>query len=163
MSKLKKIYLKFIKNQESTSEKFQEKQRQLNFFYLPFCKKLFELYTLKNRTLILGLSGGQGSGKSTISQILKIIFQSVYNLNVVIFSIDDFYKTALERKKLARLIHPLFMTRGVPGTHDTKILYKTIKNLLKKNFKAVRIPKFDKSIDDRLKTKNWQKIKKNRI
>tara|TARA_B100001564_G_scaffold359539_1_gene381735 strand:- start:9 stop:896 length:888 start_codon:yes stop_codon:yes gene_type:complete len=160
MSKLKKIYLKFIKNQESTSEKFQEKQRQLNFFYLPFCKKLFELYTLKNRTLILGLSGGQGSGKSTISQILKIIFQSVYNLNVVIFSIDDFYKTALERKKLARLIHPLFMTRGVPGTHDTKILYKTIKNLLKKNFKAVRIPKFDKSIDDRLKTKNWQKIKK---
>ena len=55
-----------------------------------------------------------------------------YNLNVVCFSIDDFYKTASERKKMSKLIHPLFMTRGVPGTHDCNMLYKTIKILLKK-------------------------------
>ena len=110
--------------------------------------------------MLLGLSGGQGSGKSTISQILKIILNYYFNLNVVCFSIDDFYKTAYERKKMSKLIHPLFSTRGVPGTHDCKMLYNVLKKLLKKKFKGVKIPKFDKSIDDRLNKKYWQKIKK---
>ena len=52
------------------------------------------------------------------------------------------------------------MTRGVPGTHDSEMLYKTIKILLMKKFNTIKIPKFDKSIDDRLKTKYWQKIRK---
>ena len=32
--------------------------------------------------------------------------------------------------------------------------------LLKKNFRKIKIPKFEKSIDDRLKNKYWQKVKK---
>ena len=59
----------------------------------------------------------------------------ILNLNVVCFSIDDFYKTHLERKKCQKLVHPLFSTRGVPGTHDCKMLYKTIKRSFKKNLK----------------------------
>ena len=161
MSDLKKTYLKFIKKQESFGEKFQDKQRQLNFFYLPFCKKLFKLYKTKNRSLLISLSGSQGSGKSTITQILKIILHSNFNLNVVCFSIDDFYKTVPERKKMSKLIHPLFLTRGVPGTHDCKMLHSVIRNLLKKrNFKVVKIPKFDKSTDDRLNVRYWQQIRK---
>ena len=160
MSDFKKKYLKFVKKQEFTGEKFQDKQKQLKYFYLPFCKKIFKFYKFKNRPFVIGLSGGQGSGKSTISQILKIIFHSYFNLNVVCFSIDDFYKTALERQKMSNSVHPLFLTRGVPGTHDSKMLYKILRALLKKNFKSVRIPKFDKSTDDRFKFQYWQKILK---
>ena len=160
MSDFKKRYLKFVKKQESIGEKFQDKKKQLEYFYLPFCRKLFKSYKVKKGPLVIGLSGGQGSGKSTISQILKIIFHSYFNLNVVSFSIDDFYKTSLERRQMSKSVHPLFLTRGVPGTHDCKMLYNVLKTLLKKNFKSIRIPKFDKSIDDRFKLPHWQKILK---
>ena len=160
MLDLKKKYFKFIKKQEISSEIFYDKSQQLKKFYLPFCYQIYKLYKTKNKSLLIGLSGGQGSGKSTIAQILKIILNISFKLNVVCFSIDDFYKTASERKKMSKVVHPLFLTRGVPGTHDCKMLYKIIKNLLKKKFNTVKIPKFDKSIDDRLNKKNWQKIKK---
>ena len=81
------------------------------------------------------MTGGQGSGKSTISNILKIILKEGFGLNTVIFSIDDFYKTLKERKKMSQKISPLFLTRGVPGTHDTKLLYKCLKKFKKKKFK----------------------------
>ena len=55
--------------------------------------------------------------------------------------------------------HPLFITRGVPGTHDITLLNQTIRKLKQKKFKTVSIPKFDKSKDDRLRKNKWQKIK----
>ena len=160
MSDLKKKYSKFISQQENTNERFYDSLRQLYKFYIPLSEKIFKLHKLKNRPLILGLSGGQGSGKSTISQILKIILTSKFNLNVTCLSIDDFYKTAVERKKMSKLVHPLFLTRGVPGTHDCRMLLDKINKLLKKKFKSTRIPQFDKSTDDRLKEKYWPKINK---
>ncbi len=160
MPDLKKKYLNFVKKQELGGEKFKDKEKQLKFFYLPLCDKIFRLLRFKGKPLLIGISGGQGSGKSTITQVLKIIFQSYFNLNIVCFSIDDFYKTASDRKKMSKIVHPLFLTRGVPGTHDCKRLYKTIKTLSKKKFNGVKIPKFDKSNDDRLKVKYWQNIKK---
>ena len=57
-------------------------------------------------------------------------------------------------------ISNLFLTRGVPGTHDTKMLLQCIKNLKNDKFKKINIPKFDKSIDDRLKKNKWLKVKK---
>ena len=105
------------------------------------------------------LTGLPASGKSTISNILKIILKDAYNLKTVIFSIDDFYKTFKERKKISRKISNLFLTRGVPGTHDTKMLLQCIKNLKNNKFKKMYIPKFDKSIDDRLSKRFWQNIK----
>ena len=51
---------------------------------------------------IIGLTGGQGTGKSTISNIFKIILKEAYGLETVIFSIDDFYKTLKERKKMSK-------------------------------------------------------------
>ena len=55
-------------------------------------------------------------------------------------------------------VDPLFITRGVPGTHDTKLLFNCIKNLKNKKFQKIKIPRFDKSIDDRLPkqmAKDW--------
>ena len=56
-------------------------------------------------------------------------------------------------------ISPLFLTRGVPGTHDTKLLLNCLIRLKKKKFKKISIPKFDKSIDNRLPENRWQKVK----
>ena len=103
---------------------------------------------------IIGLSGGQGSGKSTISNILKIILKENYNLETVIFSIDDFYKTLKQRKAMSKNISPLFLTRGAPGTHDTKMILNCIKKLQNIKFKKMMIPKFNKATDDRVSKKN---------
>ena len=156
---VKKIYLKFLKSQEVVSEPFRDKLGQLNNFFLPISEKIYRNYLNNKKTKIIGLTGGQGSGKSTISQILKIILKEGFNLSTVIFSIDDFYKTLQERKAMSKKINPLFLTRGVPGTHNTSLLLKCLKNLKSKNFKKFSIPKFDKSIDDRLSKMFWQNIK----
>ena len=158
--KVKKKYLKFLSSQEVMSEPFRDKLGQLNKFYLPISKMIKNEYLEKKKTKIIGLTGGQGTGKSTISNILKIILHEAYNLETVIFSIDDFYKTLQERRIKSKMINSLFITRGVPGTHDTKMLLKCIKCLKNKKFKKFTIPKFDKSIDDRLPTHKWLKVKK---
>ena len=133
---------------------------KLNTFYLPLSDWIYSTYKKDNKTKIIGLSGGQGAGKSTITGILKLILKKKYGLELCIFSIDDFYKTKSERKKMSKKVHPLFLTRGVPGTHDVNLINKTFKNLKKKIFKPVLIPKFDKSTDDRVKKSQWIKIKK---
>jgi D-glycerate 3-kinase len=158
--KVKNKYLKFIKSQEILSEPFRDKINQLNNFYLPISKMINATYFKKKKTQVIGLSGGQGSGKSTISNILKIILKENYNLETVIFSIDDFYKTSKEREVMSKNISPLFLTRGVPGTHDTKMIYNCIKKLKKINFKKTMIPKFNKALDDRLSKKKWLKVTK---
>ena len=149
---LKKKYLSFLSSQEVQTEPFYDKLGQLKNFYLPICEKIYQDYKKNKIIKIIGLAGGQGAGKSTITQILKLILNYKYNLKVVYFSIDDFYKTLKERNKLSKNVHKLFKTRGVPGTHDTE--------LLKKTFKPVLIPSFDKSKDDRVSKKKWKKIYK---
>ncbi len=159
-NKVKKKYLRFLTSQEVMSEPFRDKLGQLNKFYLPISKMIAKDYFKKKKTKVIGLAGGQGTGKSTISNILKIILKEAYKLETVIFSIDDFYKTLNERKKISKKINKLFITRGVPGTHDTKMLFQCINNLKKNNFKKMIIPKFDKSIDDRCTKNKWLKVKK---
>ncbi len=158
--KVKKKYLKFLSSQEVMSEPFRDKLGQLKNFYLPISRMIKEEYTKEKKTKLIGLSGGQGTGKSTISKILKIILKENYGLETVIFSIDDFYKTLQERKMMSKNKSALFLTRGVPGTHDTKRLYNCIKKLKDQKFKKFKIPKFDKSIDDRLPKNKWLKVKK---
>ena len=161
--KVKKNYLNFLKSQEILSEPFRDKIGQLNKFYYPLCQRIFKTYIKDKKTKIIGLTGGQGSGKSTMSNILKIILENGFNLKTVIFSIDDFYKTHRERKIMSKNVSNLFLTRGVPGTHDTKLLKICLKKLKSSNFRYISIPRFDKSRDDRSPKKNWQIIKKNKI
>ena len=71
MLDLKKKYLKLLVKQEVVGQKFSNKLSQLNDFYLPICDKLFNDFKTLRRTFIIGLSGGQGSGKSTIGYLLS--------------------------------------------------------------------------------------------
>ena len=157
---IKSDYLKFLKKREVVGKPIIDKIGKLNTFYLPLSEWIYSIYKKDKKIKIIGLSGGQGSGKSTITGIIKFILKRKYGLNICVFSIDDFYKTKAERRKMSKKIHPLFFTRGVPGTHDLGLINKTIKKLKAKKFKTVLIPKFDKSIDDRSKNSKWQKIKK---
>ncbi len=157
---LKNDYLNFLKKNEVKGRPLTGKIIKLNQFYLPLSNWIYSIYSKDFKIKTFGLSGGQGAGKSTITKILKFILKKKYGLDICVFSIDDFYKTKAERKKMSKNIHPLFSTRGVPGTHDTNLLNNTLQNLKKKKFKTVLIPKFDKSLDDRKKKSEWIKIKK---
>jgi len=157
-SKVKKNCFKFIFSQETKRDKFKNKDRMIKFFLIPICFWISKRVS-KKKTLIIGLAGGQGSGKTTISTILALILKKYFKLKVFKVSIDDFYKTRRDRKLLSKNKHSLLMTRGVPGTHDIDLMLNFFKKIKDKNFKSLQIPKFNKSIDDRFPKRLWYKIK----
>ena len=73
-SKVKEKYLKFIRSQEVPGEPFKDKLGQLNNFYIPISEMIYKNYSKNKKTSIIGLSGAQSTGKSTISKILKTGF-----------------------------------------------------------------------------------------
>ena len=156
--RVKKDYFKFISSQETKKYKFKNKERMIKSFLIPVIQWILKKAS-KKKTLIIGLAGGQGSGKTTISSILLLILSKYFKLNVFKVSIDDFYKTRKDRKLLSRVKHPLLMTRGVPGTHDIDLMLNFFKKVKTKNFKTFYVPKFNKAIDDRYSKSLWIKIK----
>ena len=157
-AKVKKNCFKFIASQETKRDKFKNKEKMIKSFLIPVSQWISKK-TNKKKTLIIGLAGGQGSGKTTISSILTLILQEYFKLNVFKVSIDDFYKTRKDRKLLSKNKHPLLMTRGVPGTHDIDLMLKFFKKVKSKSFKSLEVPKFNKAIDDRCKKNLWYKLK----
>lgn len=107
--------------------------------------------------LLIGLSGAQGSGKSTLAALLATLLTENHQCKSLAISLDDFYLTAAQRAHRAATIHPLFATRGVPGTHDLPLLNKTITALLHSSGET-RVPRFDKSRDDRAPAEDWLRV-----
>ena len=142
--KIKKDYLRLLGKEKISNKSKKEKIVSLKRNYIPISFWIEEKYKEKGKTLFLGLSGGQGSGKTTIVGIMKIILEKFFKRKVYTISIDDFYKTLKERNQMSKTIHPLFETRGVPGTHDINLIKKNERNreLLFKNkkrlFKVIR-------------------------
>ena len=156
-NKVKKDCLRFIKSQETSTEKFQGKERMLKLFLIPMC--FWIAGKIRNKKpYFVGLAGGQGTGKTTVSSLVKIILEKYFKLKVFKISIDDFYKTRKERNSLSKRIHPMLMTRGVPGTHDINMMLSFFKKTKNKNFKKMILPSFNKAIDDRFSKKYWYKI-----
>lgn len=100
----------------------------------------------ESRPLLISLVGSQGSGKTTLSELLALSLRQS-GFRVECFSLDDFYLRRSERIRLAQEVHPLLATRGVPGTHDMGLLREVMEGLLAGE--SVTIPRFDKSRDDR--------------
>ena len=105
--------------------------------------------------LVVGLCGCQGSGKSTLAAFLKLLLDWEMQPTAIL-SLDDFYMTRRQREKLAREIHPMLATRGVPGTHDVPLGLKTIERLRNAGVRSrTPLPAFAKERDDRKPRKDW--------
>ena len=100
---------------------------------------------------VIAIVGAQGSGKTTLARAAAERFGGVQ------ISIDDVYLTRARREAMAEEVHPLFVTRGPPGTHDLRILERLIKTLgtARPDAKTL-IPDFDKRRDDRRPIRDWR-------
>ena len=108
---------------------------------------------------LVGFSGCQGSGKSTMVSLMAKVMREVHGVSTTVLSLDDFYLTKAARAALAESIHPLFATRGVPGTHDLPLLNETIAALRQPGAgPAVPVPAFDKALDDRTELVHWRQV-----
>ena len=157
--KVKSDCLKFIKSQETSKEKFGNKEGMVKNFLIPICFWIAKKADNK-KPYFVGLAGGQGTGKTTISSIIKIILEKYFKLKVFKISIDDFYKTRKERIALSKKVHPMLLTRGVPGTHDINMMLNFFKKSKAKKFKIMKLPNFNKAIDDRFPKNKWNTINK---
>ena len=111
----------------------------------PLADRIGDLWVDKQPVLI-GINGAQGSGKTTLCRFLRVLLVE-HNLRSVTVSLDDLYLTRAERRALAADVHPLFATRGVPGTHDIALGEAILDDLLAGRTAA--LPRFDKAADDR--------------
>ena len=140
----KKDELIFI---QKTLKKITNQDLDIEYIEKNYLKILFKL-KYKNKIMI---AGSQGSGKSSLSKLIKLYLEKFCYKSVVIISMDDFYLSKSQRTQLSKKIHPLFYTRGVPGTHDLELMYKKIKQIFNKKF-PICLPIFDKVSDTRKKT-----------
>jgi D-glycerate 3-kinase len=110
-----------------------------------------------NSPIIVGLSGPQGSGKSTMAPRIAALLERG-ELRAGVLALDDFYLPAEARRELAATVHPLLATRGVPGTHELELLQATLDALLTGDASEILVPRFDKLADDRLPPVGWARI-----
>lgn len=106
--------------------------------------------------LLLGLNGAQGSGKSTLAALLQRVLEVGFGLRVAVLSLDDLYLTRAQREDLSRRVHPLLLTRGVPGTHDVDLGVALLRDL--KGGASRALPAFDKARDDRRPEEAWPRF-----
>lgn len=107
-----------------------------------------------DRPSVVGLCGAQGSGKSTLAAATARE-AAARGIATAVISLDDIYLTLAERQALARGVHPLLRTRGVPGTHDVG-LGLALLEALDRGEPAV-LPRFDKALDERQPQARWDR------
>jgi D-glycerate 3-kinase len=111
------------------------------------------------KPLFVGISGAQGTGKSTLTDYLRLVLTEDEGWCVAALSLDDFYLTRAERLELSQTIHPLLSTRGVPGTHDLKLLSSSLEQLMRlEPGHKLALPTFDKAKDDRAPASAWPMV-----
>jgi D-glycerate 3-kinase len=111
------------------------------------------------RPIVAAFGGPPGSGKSTLVGALRSLLEERHGLATAAFSLDDVYYTKAERLALAREVHPLLATRGVPGTHDLVLANALLDELPRAGAgHEVRVPRFDKLRDDRAHPSQFEVI-----
>ena len=100
----------------------------------------------KRRPRRVGLGGGQGAGKTSLGRLIEAACAEV-GLRAAVVGLDDYYLPRTQRLAFAARTHPLFETRGLPGSHDVGALRAAMDALLEPG--PVELPRFDKGRDDR--------------
>lgn len=125
-------------------------------WWRPLAQQIAQWREDAGRPIVVGVNGGQGSGKSTLCRFLEAALLPDLGLKAVTLALDDLYLTLAERVDLARNVHPLLRTRGVPGTHDATLGCQILDDLLAG--RPVLIPRFSKGMDDRLPQQEWHRV-----
>jgi len=111
------------------------------------------------RPIVVGVCGPQGSGKSTLCAAVAALL-AAQNLRTAVLGLDDLYLPKARREALAAAIHPLFKTRGPPGTHDVALGLRVLDALTRDGAAGdVALPTFDKASDDRRPPDLWPHVK----
>lgn len=110
--------------------------------WLPLAMDLKTRWQSRQHPYVLGILGGQGSGKSTLVALLAEIL-TVWGLRVCCLSLDDLYLTYAERQQL-QSHDPRLRWRGPPGTHDVALGCSVLQQL--RQSQPVAVPRFDKSL-----------------
>lgn len=122
----------------------QEISSKLWSLWLPLTMQLAEARKQLGRTLIKGILGGQGTGKSTLAAALRLILRHLGYSSLCV-SIDDLYKT-FEERQLLQQQDPRLIWRGPPGTHDVQLGIDLLDRCLQSSSKEpISVPRFDKS------------------
>lgn len=127
-------------------------------FFIPLAHDILSA-KMTGQPMLVAINGCQGSGKTTLADFLVTWVNSNTEFNSVSLSIDDFYLSRDARNELAKDVHPLFASRGVPGTHDTQLMEQTLSALLAGKV-DVPLPQFDKLTDDPVPKDQWSSNQK---
>ncbi|MBE9170306.1 glycerate kinase [Pleurocapsales cyanobacterium LEGE 06147] len=112
--------------------------------WLPLAMQLATAKKKLGRTLIQGILGGQGTGKTTLAAVIRCILDRLGCFSVAI-SIDDLYKTYAERQQLQQQ-DPRLIWRGPPGTHDVDLAITILDQFRQEDRQEpILVPRFDKS------------------
>jgi D-glycerate 3-kinase len=129
-----------------------EFQQWVDDLYRPLADTIAARREAVGAAIVVGMCGPQGSGKSTGAGVLAHLLNGM-GVRSAVLSLDDIYLTRAQRGALARSVHPLLMTRGPPGTHDTDLGASLLRDLGQQT--ATRKPYFDKATDDRAPSSAW--------
>lgn len=127
-------------------------------FLEPIARRIARQQDRVGRPLFVAINGSQGSGKSTLSEYLGLCLGKRWSKSVAVLSLDDFYLTRARREALAATVHPLLVTRGVPGTHDIPLLNDTLDALRDAREGSLSLPRFNKARDDREPEASWPAV-----
>jgi D-glycerate 3-kinase len=115
--------------------------------HAPLVERIATAARAKGSVFVVGLTGSQASGKTTSAAVLARLLEAD-GLRPAILALDDLYLPLADRRRLAAEVHPLLLTRGVPGTHDVAMGAAILESLGRPG--ETLIPRFDKASDDRL-------------
>lgn len=132
-----------------------EMRAQIDRLWRPLADRLVADRRRLGRTVVLGLCGPQGSGKSTGVEVLERLLTE-RRLATAVLSLDDLYLRRADRGHLADTVHPLLRTRGPPGTHEVALGLHALDALAMPGHAP--LPRFDKAVDDRVDAALWQEV-----
>lgn len=110
--------------------------------WLPLALNIADKKAQRQSALIQGILGLQGTGKTTLSTILRLLLTQ-FGYHTVTLSIDDLYKTYADRQQLQN-DDPRLIWRGPPGTHDVEVGISVL-DQIQAGQTPISIPRFDKS------------------
>lgn len=109
--------------------------------WFPLAQALSQERQRLGRPVVLGILGGQGTGKTTLGTMVSTLLNQRGHCPLS-FSLDDLYLTYTQRQAL-QAQEPRLRWRGPPGTHNVAQGITVLDQL--RAGRPVDIPRFDKS------------------